>query len=123
MKNCPAITAVAFLATNLLAAEDATNSPAGEQNWNLHIQNTDIVQGYPGFPAAYSGPNSLPAGGETRETVSLDLMLGLRLWSGAEVHVDGLMWQGYGLGDARGVAGFPNGEAFRLGTAVPNFNF
>jgi high affinity Mn2+ porin len=33
------------------------------------------------------------------------------------------MWQGFGLTDTRGVAGFPNGEAFRLGTEVPNLNF
>jgi high affinity Mn2+ porin len=102
-------------------AEEATNSPAeNQQNWNFHVQNTDIVQGYPGFPAKYSGPNSLPFGGETRETVSLDLMAGVRLWHGAEAHIDGLMWQGYGLGNALGVDGFPNGEAFRLGTAEPN---
>ena len=44
-----------------------------EQDWNWHVQNTDIVQGYPGFSAKYSGPNSLPSGGETRESVSLDL--------------------------------------------------
>ena len=92
------------------------------QNWNWHVQNTDIVQGYPGFPAKYSGPNSLPSGGETRETVSLDLMAGVRLWRGAEAHIDGMMWQGFGVNNTLGVEGFPNGEAFRLGTAVPNVN-
>jgi high affinity Mn2+ porin len=30
------------------------------------------------------------------------------------------MWQGFGLSDAHGIDGFPNGEAFRLGTDVPN---
>ena len=107
--------------TNALTAsvpESLTNT--APQNWNFHVQNTDIVQGYPGFSAKYSGPNSLPAGGETRETVSLDLLAGVRLWPGAEAHIDGLMWQGYGLGNALGVDGFPNGEAFRLGTGVPN---
>jgi high affinity Mn2+ porin len=104
----------------------STNSASGQaaatqpQNWNFHAQNTDIVQGYPGYHAQYSGPNSLPSGGQTRETVSVDLMAGLRLWRGAEAHVDGLMWQGYGIGNALGVEGFPNGEAFRLGTDVPN---
>lgn len=98
-----------------------TNNPeAAEQKWNFHIQNTDIVQGYPGFSAGYSGPNSLPDGGETRESVSLDLMAGVRLWSGAEAHIDGMMWQGFGVNNTLGVDGFPNGEAFRLGTAVPN---
>jgi len=29
-----------------------------EQNWNWHIQNTDIVQGAPAFSARYSGAKS-----------------------------------------------------------------
>jgi high affinity Mn2+ porin len=101
-----------------------TNAVANveEQKWNWHIQNTDIVQGDPGFPAKYSGPNSLGSGGEIRETVSLDLFAGVRLWRGAEAHMDGLMWQGFGLSKTLGVEGFPNGEAFRLGTKVPNLN-
>ena len=68
--------------TPVMAADSSTNATptmekTGEvqpQNWNWHVQNTDIVQGYPGFSAKYSGPNSLPSGGETRESVSLDLM-------------------------------------------------
>ena len=47
-------------------------------------------------------------------------MAGVRLWPGAEAHVDGLMWQGFGLNNTLGAEGFPNGEAFRLGTEVPN---
>ena len=102
-----------------------TNTPvpdSNEQIWNLHFQNTDIVQGYPGFPAEYSGPDSLPSGGEVRETVSMDAMVGLRLWPGAEAHIDGMMWQGYGLNNTIGVDGFPNGEAFRAGTNLPKVN-
>ena len=94
-----------------------------EQHWNLHLQNTDVVQGYPGFPAQYSGPNSLPAGGETRETVSIDLTAGLRLWRGAEFHIDGIFWQGYGVGNTFGAEAYPNGEANHAGTAVGNANF
>jgi high affinity Mn2+ porin len=99
-----------------------TPEPAAAESWNWHVQNTDIVQGDSGFPAQYSGPNSLDSRGELRETVSLDLYAGARLWRGAEAHVDGLMWQGFGLSKTLGVEGFPNGEAFRLGTDVPNVN-
>ena len=132
MKNYPAITlfalgaaalpATAEVATNSLPVSAAIQQPPDGQNWNWHVQNTDIVQGYPGFPAKYSGPNSLPNGGQTRETVSLDLLAGVRLWRGAEAHIDGMMWQGFGVGQTLGVDGFPNGEAFRLGTDVPNVN-
>jgi len=98
-----------------------TNSAA--QSWNIHGQGTVVGQGYPAFSAAYSGRNSLRPGGQIKETVSLDIMGGARLWHGAEFYVDGLMWQGFGVSDAVGAAGFPNGEAFRLGTAIPNVNF
>ena len=113
--------------TTCVSSSDQTNAPGlsaqTEQLWNRHVQNTDIVQYHPGFTAPYSGPNSLNPASEVKETVSLDLFLGFRLWGGAEFHVDGLMWQGFGFTDTRGVDGFPNGEAFRLGTEVPNVNF
>ena len=130
-KKAEVAATLACTATALNAAEVSTNSvPSAaatvaslstpRQNWNFHVQNTEIAQGYPAFHSQYSGPNSLPAGGETRETVSLDLMAGVRLWRGAEAHVDGLMWQGFGLANSLGAEGFLNGEAFRLGTDVPN---
>ncbi|HEX3800310.1 MAG TPA: carbohydrate porin [Verrucomicrobiae bacterium] len=97
-------------------------SSEAQQNWNWHAQNTDIVQGDPSFPANYSGPNSLHNHGEVRESVSVDLMGGARLWRGAEAHLDGLMWQGFGLSRTLGVESFPNGEAFRVGTDVPHVN-
>ena len=99
-----------------------TNTPVQPQSWNWHVQNTIVVQYHPGFSAPYSGPNSMSSVNEVRESLSLDLYAGLRLWRGAEAHVDGLLWQGFGLSRTRGVEGFPNGEAFRLGTDVPNVN-
>ncbi|HWH69025.1 MAG TPA: carbohydrate porin, partial [Candidatus Sulfotelmatobacter sp.] len=104
-----------------LQAQEATNV-AAPQAWNWHVQNTDIVQGDPGFHAPYSGPNSLRSDGEIQESVSLDLYVGTRLWRGAEAYGDGLLWQGFGLSKTLGVEGFPNGEAFRVGTDIPNVN-
>ena len=72
-------------------SQDFAPPDTQEQRWNWHVQNTDIVQYHPGFHAAYSGPNSLSSASEVRETVSLDLLIGTRLWRGAEFHVDGLM--------------------------------
>jgi high affinity Mn2+ porin len=112
-------------ASEVVTNSETTQQPLQDQtqNWNWHVQNTAIVQGYPGFSAKYSGPNSLGPGGQVRETVSLDLMAGARLWRGAEAHVDGMMWQGFGLSRTLGVEAFPNGEGFRLGTSVPNVTF
>src|SRR5271167_3034660 len=70
--------------TGLNSTEKRVEGPV--QDWNWHVQNTDIVQGDFGFPAKYSGPNSLNSGGEVQETITLDLYGGLRLWRGAEAH-------------------------------------
>jgi high affinity Mn2+ porin len=93
------------------------------KQWNIHIQNTDIVQGDAGFPASYSGPNSLNSHGEVQETATLDFFAGVRLWRGAEVHVDFLTWQGYGLSQTFGIEAFPNGDAYKAGTRLPDFTF
>ena len=104
--------------------DQAIEEPAEEQTqvWNWHAQNTEVMQGYPAIRAKYTGPNSLPPGGQIRETVSLDLYAGARLWPGAEVHLDGLMWQGFGLHDTLGIDAFPNGEAYKAGTGYPRFS-
>ena len=112
-------------ASAISVAQSTSSDPANGANephrrWNFHVQNTDIVQGYPPFSAQYSGPQSLPGFGEARETVSLDVMAGFHLWKGAEGYVDGLMWQGFGVNNVLGLEGFPSGEAYRIGTAVPN---
>jgi high affinity Mn2+ porin len=127
-----ATTLTGFAAVTAAVADPSTNAPASAviapaatpepERWNWHAQNTDIGQVDPGFPAKYSGPNSLDSHGEFKETVSVDLYAGLRLWPGAELHADGLMWQGFGLSDTVGAEAFPNGEAFRAGTKVPEVN-
>lgn len=93
------------------------------RNWNVHVQVTETVQGDAGFPANYSGLNSLNSKGEIQQTFTSDLFFGARLWRGAEIHVDGLMWQGFGLSHTEGIEAFPNGDAFKLGTKTPHFMF
>lgn len=107
------------------AASSLPSAPAAsaEQEWNFHAQSTVAVQGDPAFPADYSGLNSLESGGQTRETVSVDLFAGLRLWDGAEAHVDALAWQGFGLSNTEGVDAFPNAVASKIGTANPALTF
>ena len=101
--------------------QDATNStPPDSQPWNLHIQSTVGAQSHPSFPAEYTGLNSLKPGAEVKDTVSVDLMGGVRLWRGGEFFADVLVWQGYGLSKTEGLAGFPNGEAYRVGKTYPD---
>ena len=41
--------------------------------------------------------------------------------SGAEMHADALMWQGFGLSKTFGIEDFPNGDAYKAGTEIPDF--
>ena len=83
--------------------KDKEDENAAPQQSNFHAQATTVAQGDPGFPAKYSGPNSLNSAGERQETLAADLFAGVRLWSGAEMHADALMWQGFGLSHTFGI--------------------
>ncbi len=120
-------TADAGVGPTEVSAADATRLPPSDLGeslatsslWNWHLQNTVVVQSHGRFPALYSGPQSLTSTSETKQTVSLDVFAGVRLWRGAEFHADALVWQGFGLSHTLGVAGFPNNEAFKGGTELP----
>ncbi len=88
---------------------------------NLHGQFTTVVQYHPAFTSPYRGPNSLDPGNSGRETVDLTLFGGLRLWRGAAVYADPEIDQGFGLDDTLGAAGFPSGEAYKVGARRPYF--
>lgn len=97
-------------------------SPAPE-DWSIHGQLTVVGQGYPGFPSTVQGPNSLPAHGEVRETISGTAFLGRRLpWEGGGLYFDPEFNQGFGLDRTLGVDGFPNGEAQKAGFETPKPN-
>lgn len=86
---------------------------------NFHGQATLVWQSYPAIRSPYAGINSLHGSGEGRETTDATLYAGLRLWQGAELWVNPEIDQGFGLADTHGVAGFPSGEAYKLGSSFP----
>ncbi|MDB6036261.1 MAG: porin, partial [Verrucomicrobiales bacterium] len=69
--------------------------------------------------ASYTGPNSLVRDEPVRTTYTGTLFLGAKLWEGAEVYVNPEVSGGKGLSGTVGVAGFPNGEATRVGDPTP----
>jgi high affinity Mn2+ porin len=95
------------------------NEAAPEEDWAIHGQSTFTTQYHPGFPAAYSGPQSLDAHEQGRETWDLNVYGGFRPWPGGEIWVDFEVDQGFGLSGTFGVAGFPSGEAYKVGDALP----
>ncbi|GAA0569234.1 hypothetical protein GCM10009416_04450 [Craurococcus roseus] len=92
-----------------------------EQGWLLRGQATFIWQGHPRFRSPYRGEGSLSPAPNARNTFSSDLVVGRKLWPGAEAVIDASVTRGFGLSNSTGVAAFPNNEAFRLGSTEPAF--
>ena len=84
----------------------------------LHGQTTFLGQYAFPFRAPYHGPNSLDANAG-RETWDVTFYAGVRLWYGAELWINPEIDQGFGLSSTLGVAGFPSGEAYKVGSSVP----
>lgn len=99
------------------AATPARAQEAGQVA--AHVQGTFVVQTDPAFSAPYDGPNSLDRRGDSRETADLTLYAGGSPWRGAEIWANPEVDQGFGLHNTTGAAGFPSGEAYKVGKAEP----
>lgn len=88
-------------------------------DWNVHAQTTFLPQGYPSFRSPYQGPYSLPGNGQLQQTWTSTAFLGVRLWPGGEFYFNPELSQGFGLNGTLGLAGAPNGESQKAGSAFP----
>ena len=89
--------------------------------YNVHGQSTFVYQYHPAFTAPFSGPHSLNPGGMGRETFDATLFAGIRPWQGVELYVNPEIDLGFGLSNTLGVAGFPSGEAYKVGRRQPYY--
>ena len=101
-----------------LVAQGASADTA-RQNWNYHFQQTIIVQYHPNFSAQYSGPHSLQQSEPPQTSLTSTFFIGAKLWSHAALYFNPELAGGNGLSGATGIAGFPNGETFRIGDPAP----
>jgi high affinity Mn2+ porin len=115
MKKALLSLTILFTTIKFAIAQDTVKN----QQFNLHFQQTVITQYKPGFSAPYTGNNSLLTGEETQTSLTTTLFGGARLWKGAEAYFNTEMSGGSGLSKTLGIAGFPNGETFRVGGAEP----
>jgi high affinity Mn2+ porin len=98
-------------------------APSADSNtdeaWAWHVQATNVAQHNSSFASPYTGTNSLISNGRTEETTDVTLYAGLRLWRGAEAWFNPEIDQGFGLSNTVGMAGFPSGEAYKIGANTP----
>ena len=102
-------------------AETPTPGIKAAEAWSAHGQFTLVAQSHRRFNSPYAGENSLYPGSSTKETADLTAFLGARLWPGGEFYLNPEIDQGFGLSNTVGVAGFPSGEAYKVGRSQPYF--
>ncbi len=101
-------------------AAAAPPADATKDEWySIHGQATVVSQGNWKFTSPYVGPNSLLPLLNYRTTNTDTLYLDARPWQGTEVIFNPEVSGGRGLSNTLGMAGFPNGEATRVGEIQP----
>jgi high affinity Mn2+ porin len=111
------LAALCFASPGTAAQERA--GPVVAQDWALHGQFTNVTQKHSTLTSPYQGTNSLDARGPAEETTDLTLFVGKRLARGTELWLNPEIDQGFGLSNTVGMAGFPSGEAYKIGSNSP----
>ncbi len=102
----------------LLACMARTAIAEDSGNYGVYGQATFVNQSHSGFNSPYQGQNSLRPDNNNAETADLTLFAGMRL-GGGELWINPEVDQGFGLSNTLGVAGFPSGEAYKVGANTP----
>jgi high affinity Mn2+ porin len=91
-----------------------------EPTWySIHGQATVVYQGNGKFRSPYSGTRSFQSILDTATTETTTLYLAARILQGSELVFNPEVAGGAGLSGTSGIAGFPNGEATRVGLPAP----
>lgn len=100
------------------AADGMSDPPVAENKIGFYGQATFVGQSHSGFNSPYQGQNSLKPDNNNAETTDLTLFAGMRIGSG-ELWINPEVDQGFGLSNTLGMAGFPSGEAYKVGANNP----
>ncbi|CAL1518117.1 carbohydrate porin [Chitinophaga sp. MM2321] len=116
MKQLFSIGLLTLCSTKLLGQGKKTDSIIP---YSFHFQQTLVTQWHPDFPAKYSGPNSFHTHEASATSITSTLYVGMRPLKNLELYLNPELAGGTGLSKATGIAGFPNGETFRVGSPKP----
>lgn len=94
------------------AASDSTDA-------TFHFQQTMILQNHAKFPSPYSGMNSLSTSEPPALTITSTFFFHVSLNNLFDAELDPELAGGKGLSGSTGIAGFTNGEAYRVSDVAP----
>lgn len=116
-----AIFALGFVSADMTYAQVVSGNALSTGVFALYGQATHVTQWHPGFRSSYRGGNSLDADNDMQSTDDITAYAGARLWQGAEFWINPELDMGFGLSNTLGSAGYPSGEAYKVGRMHPYF--
>ena len=117
--GCNFMKAPLSLLIAVLFVTHETPAQDSSETMSYHFQFTAIQQSHPSFSAKYTGRNSLLPTGESLLSITSTLFLGSRVWKGGEIYCNPELTGGSGFSSTTGIAGFPNGEIYRVDNPSP----
>lgn len=121
--SCLTFAVVCWFSISASLQAQTSKDSTYNKGWNFHFQNTIIHQYHPSFHAKYSGLNSLNSESEANTSITSTMFFGARLWKGASAFYNPEISGGGGFSQSLGIAGFPNGEVYRISDASPKIYF
>lgn len=100
------------------AVPDSLKKDSGSR-WSFHFQLTVIDQYHGKFHSQYMGQNSLQDTAEQCLSLTSTLFFGFRLWKYGAFYFNPEISGGQGFSHTTGIAGFTNGEIYRVGNPIP----
>jgi high affinity Mn2+ porin len=119
MKKIVPTLAIFLIIQTLSAQTNKDSTLLSSKKWSVHWQATIIPQYHFKFNAAYSGDNSLQTSEPTRTSFSTTLFLKYKPFKNAYILFNPEAAGGKGLSKTLGIAGFSNGEVYRVGDPTP----
>ncbi len=111
-----------FSIIHLLFFALTAHSEIVTEDSSFHIQSTAITQAHPDFSSPYAGKNSLLASEDPATSYTLTFYLGRRLFKNFEFYLSPELAGGQGLSQTLGVAGYVNGEIYRVDSPTAKWN-
>jgi high affinity Mn2+ porin len=109
----------AALSWQAMAQQPIIRDSLQNLNSNFHFQLTTVTQHKYKINAPYTGLKSLTGPAESATTLTATIFWGSKLWKHAALYINPEIAGGSGVSSAQGIAGFTNGEAFRVGNPSP----
>ncbi len=88
-------------------------------NWTFHFQQSFVNQWHGNYNFPYEGAYSLDSNSESHLSVTTTLFIGRKLWRNGIIYFSPEVTAGNGLSSTHGIAGFTNGEIYRVGNPTP----